>query len=180
MTKRLSKSDWLECGLKTLVQSGFRALKAEPISKTLQVSRGSFYWHFKDSDAFRSGVLALWRDRTTIQTMNAIEQETATSDKLMSLLHRAFTSVPAMERAVRAWALHDEKVSITVAAVDDERIRYIDKLLIDGGLNHDDAFTRSVFLYWAYVGQLMVAKSSAFSAGEINLDKIEELITRPG
>jgi AcrR family transcriptional regulator len=179
MTKRLSKSDWLECGLKTLVRAGSNALKAEPISKSLDVSRGSFYWHFKDIDAFRTGVLDLWRDRTTRQTMDAIEKEAATSDKMVSLLYRAFTSDPALERAVRAWAQHDENVSDTVARVDDERIRYIEKLLIESGLSHDDALKRSVFLYWAFLGQLMVAKSRAFTVNMIDLEKIEELITRP-
>jgi AcrR family transcriptional regulator len=48
MADQLSATDWLRQGLKTLAQSGFTALKAEPLAKAMGVSRGSFYWHFAD------------------------------------------------------------------------------------------------------------------------------------
>ena len=62
MADQLSAQDWIDEGLKALVKSGFTALKAEPLAKALGVSRGSFYWHFKDIDAFHAAILKRWRD----------------------------------------------------------------------------------------------------------------------
>src|SRR5271163_3889943 len=62
MSDQLSANDWLDQGLKALAQSGFTALKAEPLAKALGVSRGSFYWHFADTGAFRAAILAHWRE----------------------------------------------------------------------------------------------------------------------
>ena len=52
MTEQLSAGDWISQGLKALAESGFTALKADPLAKAMGVSRGSFYWHFADLAAF--------------------------------------------------------------------------------------------------------------------------------
>ena len=57
MGDQLTAKDWLDQGLKTLAKSGFTALKAEPLAKTMGVSRGSFYWHFADIGAFHAAIL---------------------------------------------------------------------------------------------------------------------------
>src|ERR1700680_636047 len=64
MNDRLTKSDWIEHGLRTLASEGANALKVGPMAAKLKVSRGSFYWHFKDIADFRSQVLRSWRERT--------------------------------------------------------------------------------------------------------------------
>ena len=48
MTKRLSAQAWIDFALATLAREGFEALKADVLAHKLGVSRGSFYWHFKD------------------------------------------------------------------------------------------------------------------------------------
>ena len=60
MPDQFSANRWVEQGLKALATNGFTALKADPLAKLLGVSRGSFYWHFRDVDAFRAAVLARW------------------------------------------------------------------------------------------------------------------------
>ncbi len=175
MTKRLTKSDWLEHGLKKLVKSGVSALKAEPMAKSMNVSRGSFYWHFKNIDAFHSGVLDLWKYRTTVQTIVALENTSGATDKLFLLIQSAFTSDPAQERAVRAWSLHDTNAAQAVALVDDERVQYIEKLLVESGVNKTSASARATFLYWAYLGQLVAANRTIDT---IDVSYIEEFIRR--
>ena len=62
MADQLSAQDWLDQGLRTLARDGFTALKAEPLAKTMGVSRGSFYWHFADIAAYHAAVLGRWRE----------------------------------------------------------------------------------------------------------------------
>jgi hypothetical protein len=46
MKNRLTKSDWIKHGLRTLAEEGAGALKVGPMATKLEVSRGSFYWHY--------------------------------------------------------------------------------------------------------------------------------------
>ena len=73
MTDQLSAKDWLDQGLKTLAESGFTALKAEPLAKAMGVSRGSFYWHFADIGAFHAAILKHWREIAAEQIIANLE-----------------------------------------------------------------------------------------------------------
>ena len=73
MDDRLTKSDWIDHGLRTLASDGANALKVGPMAATLKVSRGSFYWHFRDIADFRSQVLRSWQERMTDQVIQDIE-----------------------------------------------------------------------------------------------------------
>src|SRR5271166_2476814 len=53
MNDRLTKEDWIRHGLRTLANEGAHALKVGPMATKLKVSRGSFYWHFRDIPDFR-------------------------------------------------------------------------------------------------------------------------------
>jgi AcrR family transcriptional regulator len=154
MTNKVSKSDWLEFGLKKLVESGPVALKAEPLAKAMNVSRGSFYWHFEDIASFRKDILALWRVKATQNVVDVVKKEPNSADRLIRLLSIAFTSELDMERAIRAWAMQDQDVAALVEGVDEERAEYINSLLAEIGYEPDDARLRAVFLYWAFLGQV--------------------------
>ncbi|MGL4556031.1 MAG: TetR/AcrR family transcriptional regulator, partial [Afipia sp.] len=43
---RLTREQWIAHGLRTLARQGPAALKTGMLAEGLQVSRGSFYWHF--------------------------------------------------------------------------------------------------------------------------------------
>ena len=73
MADQLSAKDWLDQGLKTLAESGFTALKAEPLAKAMGVSRGSFYWHFADIGAFHAAILKHWREVAAEQVIANLE-----------------------------------------------------------------------------------------------------------
>src|SRR5947209_20405973 len=94
MTDQLSAQDWLDQGLKTLAESGFTALKAEPLAKAMGVSRGSFYWHFADIGAFHAAILAHWRNVAADQVIARLEADSDPENPLPLLLRRAFGQRP--------------------------------------------------------------------------------------
>ena len=107
MADQLSAKDWIDQGIMALIKSGFTALKAEPLAKAMGVSRGSFYWHFKDIGAYHAAILKHWRDVATEQVIADLEVVSKDRDALALLLRRAFSSTPALENAVRTWATVD-------------------------------------------------------------------------
>src|SRR5215470_12826656 len=88
MNDRLTKSDWIEHGLRTLAREGASTLKVGPMATKLRVSRGSFYWHFRDIADFRSQVLRSWQERMTDQVIQEIAEK-AEPDRLKHLMRRA-------------------------------------------------------------------------------------------
>ncbi|MEX2520988.1 MAG: TetR/AcrR family transcriptional regulator [Paracoccaceae bacterium] len=61
---RLTKDDWLALGLTALAEVGAEALTIEGLTARAQKTRGSFYHHFDDREAFVVGVLEVWRRQT--------------------------------------------------------------------------------------------------------------------
>jgi AcrR family transcriptional regulator len=150
MTDQLSARDWLDQGLKTLAQRGFTALKADPLAKSMGVSRGSFYWHFADIGAFHAAILKHWREVAAEQVIAGLE---STEDDPLSLLLRgAFGSKQALERAVRSWATVDPKARAAVQAIDRRRVDYVAHMLRQAGVKPDFAAARAQILYWAFLG----------------------------
>src|SRR5476651_1042530 len=158
MTDRLTKDDWLKRGLKTLATDGAHALKVGPMAAKLKVSRGSFYWHFKDVADFQSQILRVWRERSTDQVIRELEAGKALPDRLKHLMKRAFAGRRDLERAIRSWAAEDAAVARVVAAVDARRVAYIAKMLVAAGVEGRKAPPRATFLYWAYLGQPLVTE----------------------
>jgi AcrR family transcriptional regulator len=182
MTNRLTKDDWVDHGLWTLANEGVNALKVGPMSTKLQVSRGSFYWHFRDVADFRSQILQSWQERTTDQVIQLVEAE-AKQDRLKHLLKRAIEvehgpnratsrNDRSAERAIRSWATDDPDVAAAVEAVDAKRVAYIAQLLVSAGVEAERALPRAAFVNWAYLGQAFVLNLGQASLTTFAIDDI--------
>jgi AcrR family transcriptional regulator len=178
MNDRLTKSDWIKHGLRTLAKDGANALKVGPMSIEMKVSRGSFYWHFRDIADFRSQILRSWQERSTDQVIQEIEAEKTEPDRLKHLMKRAFTGKRSLDRAIRSWAAQDENVAAIVASVDARRVAYIEKLLVAVGVESQKALPRAAFMYWAYLGQAIVMDSSHSSIAISAMDDISDLFEK--
>ena len=152
MTDQLSAKNWLDCGLKALAEHGFTALKAEPLAKAMGVSRGSFYWHFADIEAFHGELLKLWRDIAAERIIADVDAASEKDNPMQILLHRVFGEQRALESAVRRWAAVDPAARAAVQAIDRRRVSYVEGLLRVAGVADDDARTRAQILYWTYLG----------------------------
>ena len=170
MSRRLGKLDWIKHGLVTLARDGPNALRVESMAKKLRVSRGSFYWHFRDIKDFRSQLLRSWEDRSTDQVIQDLDMHAAPPDRLEYLMQRAFGGRRNLDDAVRSWAADDKTVAKVVAATDSKRIAHIEKLLVEAAVEPKVAHHRATFLYWAYVGHSFVqgGASASLSSHAIN------------
>ena len=152
MGEQLSAQDWINQGLKTLVKSGFTALKAEPLAKAMGVSRGSFYWHFADISAFHAAILKHWREISAEQIIAGVEAASAHENPLAVLLRRVFGERLVLENAVRTWASVDPAARAAVQAIDRRRLSYVEGLMTRSGLSAEVARARTHILYWAFLG----------------------------
>src|SRR5579871_3496720 len=152
MVDQLSAQDWLNHGLKTLAREGFTALKVVPLAKAMGVSRGSFYWHFADIEAFHADILKLWRDIAAERIIADVDAAAENANALQVLLHRVFGEQRGLENAVRRWAMVDPAARAAVQAIDRRRLSYVEGLFRAVGVAADDARMRAQILYWTYLG----------------------------
>lgn len=176
MTDQLSAKDWLDRGLKVLAESGFTALKAEPLAKAMGVSRGSFYWHFADIGAFHAAILNHWREVAAEQIIADVEA--ASDNTLPLLLRRAFGSRLALEQAVRTWATVDPLARAAVQAIDRRRLSYVENLLRASGLSPDVARARAQIVYWAFLGFALSDKPLPRARQQAALDELLRIVSQ--
>lgn len=157
---RLSKISWTDAGLLALEADGHNALKAQRLAQILEVTRGSFYWHFSDLGDFHAAVLARWRERMFEEIVADVTQ--AGRDPLRSLLTRVLSEPSRLEIAVRSWALVNPKAAEMVEDVDARRVAFLEKLLCEIGCPRELAKLRAQLLNWTYLG---------FALGNRRLDR---------
>jgi len=178
MPDQLSAKDWLDQGLKTLAANGPGALKADPLAKALGVSRGSFYWHFADVAAFRTAILAYWREVSAERIIAELEAAAEHENPLLLLLRRTFSSRLALEKAVRSWATSDAQARAAVQAIDRRRLDYVELLLRKSGLPGDIAQARAQILYWTFVGYALSDKPLPKARQDLILDELMGMAVR--
>ena len=162
MRERLSAEDWIDAGLRALASAGFTSLKAEVLAQKLNVSRGSFYWHFQDIGAYRTAVMRRWQEVSATAIIEQLEQTAAAGgDRLRLLLGLAFGTDPALEIGMRAWGASDPEARAVVKAVDAQRIDYLQAMLRDAGVGAKVARARAEVLNWAYLGFALSGRPAA-------------------
>ena len=149
-----------------------------PLATALNVSRGSFYWHFKDIIDFRRQLLEAWRERATDQVIREIDEAIIGPARLIHLMKLAFREDRKLDRAIRSWASTDPDTATVVAAVDASRIAYLTTLLVESGVDDRRALPRAEFLYWAYIGQSAVMDPRHTAITEADVDDLGALFSR--
>jgi AcrR family transcriptional regulator len=178
MADQLSAQDWIDQGIKALIRSGFTALKAEPLAKAMGVSRGSFYWHFKDIGAFHAAILKHWREVAAEQVIANLEASSKDDDPLRLLLRRTFSSRLALENAVRTWATVDPMARAAVQATDRRRLSYVQSLFERSGVPPGAARSRAQIFYWAFLGFAQSDKPLPKARQDALLDELIRLALR--
>ncbi|MEC9312844.1 MAG: TetR/AcrR family transcriptional regulator [Pseudomonadota bacterium] len=154
--QRLSADDWLNAGLKALAASGPQALKAEPLARALDTTKGSFYWHFEDVPRYRQDLLNFWRDASAKIPSRPSEKSEAVA-QLHKIMKDGFGDDPATEAAMRSWATSDPDAAATIAELDSARLDHLGELLRQLGVTNRDL---ALSLYSAKVGMSVLDKGT--------------------
>ncbi len=124
----LTRSDWLEAGLRLVADGGPKRLNVEALCSAVGVTKGSFYHHFLHHADFVTAMLDYWQVTYTqrlIDTVAAIEEPRQRSQRMSELVY-AKDMKP--EVALRAWGNSHPEVASAVAAVDTQRLAYLKEL----------------------------------------------------
>jgi AcrR family transcriptional regulator len=169
--QRLGSEDWLILALETLSKQGQSKLTIDRLVADLGVTKGSFYWHFKNRADFLEKLIEQWAKEFTVKV---VEQAMADKNDAAGRLFRLMEvitlyNVSRYDIAVRAWAAQDDKVAKIVKRVDKTRMKDVQSLFEELGFKGDELIIRSrAFLYWGSFG-------SSFSVPQPKKDKLRIL-----
>lgn len=154
---QLDPARWVDTAIDVLASDGVTGLRVEVLAKRCGVTKGSFYWHFKDRQALLDAVLLRWKEGR----IRDIEKTTSVNPgQERDQLHFAIEVYGAVrnrkgmaiELAVRDWARHDAHAARIVESVDLYRLDCTRKLFVAAGMSDAEAKSRSLLLYACVFG----------------------------
>ena len=161
----LDRNEWIQAAIEVLAEQGVQGMRIEVLAKNFGVTKGSFYWHFKDRQDLFDAVLQTWRDG---RIRDIEKQSVAIPDSEQAQLLHLIDVYGAtrnrkgisIELAVREWARRDAQAAAVVAEVDTWRLECTRKLFVALGVSEEEAKSRSLLLYAYVFGQSLMACES--------------------
>jgi AcrR family transcriptional regulator len=151
----LSRADWIEAAVDLLAARGLAAVKITRLADDLGVTRGSFYWHFKDREDLLSAIVKLWEQRNTKALLDAIAESHDLVSGIMAIFECWLTAepfAPRLDAAMRDWGHQSPKVRRAVKRADSKRLDAIAEVFRRAGFASQEADIRARVIYYTQVG----------------------------
>ncbi|ACL67283.1 transcriptional regulator, TetR family [Anaeromyxobacter dehalogenans 2CP-1] len=120
-----ARSGWCRAGLALLRDQGPQAVTIDRLCGAMGRTKGAFYHHFRDVDAFHAALLDAWTELHTGDVIAATSGPGTAEARSARLGAAAVGLDHALDRAVRGWALHDARAREALDRVDARRIDYL-------------------------------------------------------
>jgi AcrR family transcriptional regulator len=169
----LDRDAWIKAAIAVLAEHGADGLRVEVLAKRLGVTKGSFYWHFKDRRDLQDEVLALWKDGRIRDIRKQTQSEPGArsppcSTPSRSIPRRATARASPSKPPCATGRAAMRQAAAVVEAVDAERLACACRLFLACGLPEAEAQARSVMLY-AYVFGVSLMRFGAFTSDVASL-----------
>ena len=162
------KAQWLQAGLDALRKGGVAAVRVERLAADLELTKGSFYHHFRDRSALLDALLEFWSREMTdaeFERIGAVRGGLAV--RLLALAEDVLEKgMGRYDPAIRAWARSDRKVATAVAQVDRRRVRALTDLFEETEFSPAEARVRARTFYTFLLGEPQV-RAPAREPGEL-------------
>ena len=156
---RTPRSAWIDVALQALAAGGPEAIRIEALAGELGVTKGGFYWHFKDRQTLLDEMLDAWEKAGTDDIIARVNSHPGDP---RTMLRQLFELAPSRERfavelALRDWARRDKAVAERVQRVDTRRMDYVRSLFGRFCKDRDDVEVRCLLVYSLVIGGFMIA-----------------------
>lgn len=119
----LGQKDWIDAAQRTLIESGPSMLSIVKLSNHLGVTRGSFYYHFKNLNELIDALIARWEEEVVDKGFSEAQKKAANAEEEVRLLIDFVTHLSDRQDLVlRQWASVNEHVKKHMARLDQKRL----------------------------------------------------------
>ena len=182
---RLTPEAWIDAATEVLVDQGIDHVRVDVLAGQLQVTRGSFYWHFRDREDLLRRVLQAWRELSTVQlTRRLAVARGDPREQLRDVISLPFRGRAALraariELAIRAWARRDPLAQEAVDEGDAARIAYHAEIFQALGFKAADAQMRGFVLYSYEVAESLLSRQGSAASKQARRVFVEKLVLQP-
>jgi AcrR family transcriptional regulator len=177
--------DWIRAAHRVLESRSIDAVRVEVLAKEMGVTKGSFYWHFKDRDDLLQRILTAWRDEATEQIIFRFEsRQLAARELIRDLLTLPFRGAAAREAAatelaIRAWARRDDAARRVLDEVDAKRLSYITQCFRALGFSATESKSRAFALYSYELSEALLSNQGTTKQKDDRRAFMERLLLTP-
>lgn len=150
---RVGRDDWTRAALELLAAEGVGAVKVEALARGLGITKGSFYWHFRDRAELIEAALELWYRLGTAEIIERLDRIDDPAQRLRALFSESFGDlVNGPIDALLLGHVDDPLVGPTVERCTTERLGFLTRAYLALGVPPQRAAARARLVYAAYIG----------------------------
>lgn len=148
------KQDWINLGYKLFSEQGIKGIVVEKMAKKLKVNKSSFYWHFKTKKDFVTEIVSFWVSENTNQIILLTDSEKSGKEKFEKLIELSFKKDPFLDFNffLKRYALKDKKIQSDIDKIDNQRIEYTKRILMEMNFPENEAKSKSQLFYKYLIG----------------------------
>ena len=175
--EQLGRKEWISAAIEAAAEGGIDNVRVERLARRLRVTKGSFYWHFKDRNALLQALLEAWQ---AMQTTTVIDKVEAIGGQPREILANVIAHIGDMnvglEVALRQWAATDDEVYKIIVRIDETRISHLQSIIARAGIPVERARERAMLLYYAFIGEAAFGRPIAPEDRATRMQGIQEMI----
>ena len=153
-TSRLTADDWTDAALELLTSDGVGGVKISRLCTRLDVTKGSFYWHFADLDALWEAMAQRWQATHDAKFTELDEIGSLPPDQRVVALAGTLMNPRnlAVETAIRDWARTNPRIAESVRQIDSAVFKAVHAALLELDIDPERARLTAGLLVYAGIG----------------------------
>ncbi|MGI5207832.1 TetR/AcrR family transcriptional regulator [Spirillospora sp. CA-108201] len=171
---RVARRDWIEAAYEELARAGERGVAITALAARLGVTKGSFYWHFRDRPELMGALLDRWAHERTDEVLGLALGSTADPRERLRRIQALGREVAPIDRAMRLWAQHEPAAQEAVRHADRALLGHIAACLEDLGFDEEEALLRAQLMLRVWAGGYLVP-----GTGPDPRDRMLEILLAP-
>ncbi len=150
----LNREEWVQAAWDFLIKEGISNFKLTTLCQILGVTKGSFYWHFKDRDELLNVLLQEWERRSTQRFIEMVNSYRGHPKEAFTKMIQAVVATRNIEidHVFREWAALDSRAENLVKKIDERRLNFLRDIFQRMGFTEEEADTRAILLYYYAIG----------------------------
>ncbi len=142
-TESLTRDDWISAAWDMLGENGLDGVRVEPLARRLGVTKGSFYWHFKDRQQLMEALLDRWFSIWDDQMLPDMEEAANPADRIWALFESVLGRLTRGQTvSLRMMSHSDADVARRIDERDAQRLSFLTSQLVEIGFAPDEARVR--------------------------------------
>ena len=142
-TDSLTREDWIDGAWEMLGENGVDGVRIEPLARRLGVTKGSFYWHFKERQELIDALLDRWFTAWDNQLSPNFDAAADPAERIWALFESVIgRGTRGQTVSLRMLSHTDADVARRIEERDSQRLLFLTDRLKEIGLSEEESRVR--------------------------------------